>query len=168
MVFWRLASLKFKESNLPFQQLLTEISAKFMKYFSASLNRKGWMFLSFSDVLLMPVLALWCNLVTSLRPVPPLSLNSPGRLLYKFIMDFAEVAVMSQRVSFGQGSSVPWHLISLNWLSGVLRKSWDCQQKQNIQARKTRDRNWNVRSQTVGFGWTAWGQLLWACVILEG
>lgn len=165
MVFWKLASLKFKESNLPFQQFLTEISPKFMKYFSALLNKKGWMFLGFSDMLLISFLALWCNLVTSLRLVPPLSLNSPGLLLYKFVIDFAEVTVMSQRVNFAQGSSIPWHLITLNWLSGVLRKSWDWQ---DVQASKTRNRKSHVRSQTVDFGWMAWGQLLQAFMILEG
>ena len=126
------------------------------------------MFLGFSDVLLISFLALWCNLVTYLRLVPPLSLNSPGLLLYQFIIDFAEVTVMSQRVSFAQGSSIPWHLITLNWRSGVLRKSWDWQQKQDIQASKTRNRKSNVSSQTAGFGWMAWGQLLQAFTIVEG
>lgn len=80
---------------------------KFMKYFSALLNREGKMFLGFSDILLSIISAPWCNLVPPLGPVPPLSLNSPRRWLYKFIIDFAEVAVISQSVSFRKGSSMP-------------------------------------------------------------
>lgn len=71
-----------------------------------------------ADILLISFLAFWCNLVISLGLVPPLSLNSPRCLLYKCIIDFTEVAVISQRVSFRKGSSISWHLITFHWLSG--------------------------------------------------
>lgn len=119
-----------------------------------------------ADILLISFLAFWCNLVTSLGLVPPLSLNSPRCLLYKCIIDFAEVAVISQRVSFRKGSSISWHLITFNWLSGMLRKNWDGQQKQTIQTGKNGNCKLNVGYQSVDFGRMTRGQLPQAFMVL--